>query len=77
MKWDLKSIITLIVIVTLDIIMIALVAAFILGKIPSDDGIFMSFVTLFTNCVTAVTTYYFTHKKDEKEPEVIEDGESK
>lgn len=66
MKWDLKSIITLILIVVLAIITLFLVGSMVFGCIGSDNPVVNAIVLLFSNSVTMILTYFFT-KKDKKE----------
>ena len=66
MKWDLKSIITLILIIVLAIITLFLVGSMVLGCIGSDNPVVNAIVLLFSNSVTMILTYFFT-KKDKKE----------
>ena len=66
MKWDLKSIITLILIIVLAIITLFLVGSMVFGRIGSDNPVVNAIVLLFSNSVTMILTYFFT-KKDKKE----------
>ena len=68
-KWDLKSIITLILIVVLAIITLFLVGSMVFGTIGSDDPVVNAIVLLFSNSVTMILTYFFTKKDKDKEKE--------
>lgn len=63
-KLDLKSILTISLIVVLEIIILAATFAWVfLGK----SDIFQAVFTLFTNVVTTCTAYYFTRKTNDNE----------
>lgn len=65
-KWDLKSVITFTLIVTLIVITLALVGAVIFGKISVDNPLVNAIaIVLFSNATTMVMTFYFSKKKDE------------
>ena len=68
-KWDLKSIITLILVIVLAITELFLVGATVFGLICTDDPMVNSMTLLFSNSVTMILTFYFSKKKDEKEKE--------
>ena len=68
-KWDLKSIITLILVIVLAITELFLVGATVFGLIYTDDPMVNSMTLLFSNSVTMILTFYFSKKKDEKEKE--------
>ena len=68
MKWDLKSIITLILIVVLAIITLFLVGSVVFGALGSDNPVVNAIVLLFSNSVTMILTYFFT-RKEKKENE--------
>lgn len=67
-KWDLKSIITLILIIVLAIITLFLVGSMVFGALGSDNPVVNAIILLFSNSVTMILTYFFT-KKDKKEGE--------
>lgn len=67
MKWDLKSIITLILIIVLAIVTLFLIGATAFGLFPSDSPIVNAIVLLFSNSVTMILTFYFTKKDKEKD----------
>lgn len=69
MKWDLKSIITMIFTCVLALIIVALICAVIIGVIPSDDKLISTIVLLFSNSVTMILTYFFAKKKEGKDNE--------
>lgn len=72
-KFDLKSIITFSLIITLIIITLALVAAVICGQLSVDNPLVNAIaIVLFSNSTTMVMTFYFTkkHKKEEGEEDV-------
>lgn len=65
-KFDLKSIITFSLIITLIIITLALVAAVICGQLSVDNPLVNAIaIVLFSNSTTMVMTFYFSKKKDE------------
>jgi len=65
-KFDLKSIITFSLIITLIIITLALVAAVICGQLSVDNALVNAIaIVLFSNSTTMVMTFYFSKKKDE------------
>ncbi len=68
MKWDLKSIITLILIVVLAIITLFLVGSMVFGALGSDNPVVNAIIVLFSNSVTMILTYFFT-RKEKKENE--------
>lgn len=67
MKWDLKSIITLILVCVLALITVGLIVAVVIGALPSDDKTVNAIVLLFSNVVTMVFTYFFTRKESHNE----------
>lgn len=68
MKWDLKSIITLILIIVLAIITLFLVGSMVFGALGSDNPVVNAIIVLFSNSVTMILTYFFT-RKEKKENE--------
>lgn len=68
-KWDLKSIITLILIIVLAITELFLVGATVFGLIYTDDPMVNSMTLLFSNSVTMILTFYFTKKDKDKDKE--------
>ena len=68
MKWDLKSIITLILIIVLAIVTLFLVGSMVFGALGSDNPVVNAIVLLFSNSVTMILTYFFT-RKEKKENE--------
>lgn len=67
MKMDVKSIITIALVITLIIITLALIVAVVFGKLPSDNPLVNAIVLLFSNSTTMVMTYFFTRSKKEGE----------
>lgn len=63
-NFDLKSIITLILIITLVVLASALIVAMIFGFVPSDNPVLNSIITVFVSSVTGVITYFFTRKSN-------------
>ena len=63
MKWDLKSIITLILVVVLAIVTLFLIGAVVFGLMGSDNPIANAIILLFSNSVTMILTYFFTRKE--------------
>lgn len=68
MKWDLKSIITLILVIVLAIITLFLVGSMVFGALGSDNPVVNAIIVLFSNSVTMILTYFFT-RKEKKENE--------
>ena len=68
MKWDLKSIITLMLIGALVVVTLSLIYSMIFGNLGSDNATLNAIVILFSNAVTSVLTFYFT-KKEKKDIE--------
>lgn len=64
-KFDLKSVITLMLVTALVVLMLSLTAAMIFGVITYENPIINGIMILFTNAVTSVLTFYFSKKKDE------------
>lgn len=62
-KWDLKSIITLILVVVLAIVTLFLIGAVVFGLMGSDNPIANAIILLFSNSVTMILTYFFTRKE--------------
>lgn len=70
-KWDLKSTITVTLVIALELITLFLIGAVVFGAIGTDNPIVNPIVLLFSNSVTMVLTYFFT-KKEKKENEQVE-----
>ena len=68
-KWDLKSIITLILVIVLAVVTLFLVSATVFGLVYTDDPMVNSITLLFSNSVTMILTFYFTKKDKDKEKE--------
>ena len=64
MKWDLKSIITIILVIVLAISTLFLEVSKVCGWISVDDPMTEKMVLLFSNAITMILTFYFTKKKD-------------
>lgn len=64
MKWDLKSIITIILVIMLAISTLFLEVSKVCGWISVDDPTTEKMVLLFSNAITMILTFYFTKKKD-------------
>lgn len=74
-KFDLKSIITLTLIITLVLITLALVGAVIAGVLSVDNPLVNAVaIVLFSNSTTMVLTYYFNRKDKAEKKEGEEDG---
>ena len=69
MKWDLKSIITLILVIVLAVTTLFIVGSVVFGALVSDNPIVNPIILLFSNSVTMILTYFFTKKDKEKEKE--------
>lgn len=67
-KWDLKSTITVTLVIVLAIVTLFLIGAMVFGAISTDNPIVNSIILLFSNSVTMVLTYFFT-RKEKKENE--------
>lgn len=67
MKWDLKSIITLMLVSVLALVVLVLIASVVFGFLPSDDKLVNSIILLFSNSVTMILTYFFAKKKGSEE----------
>lgn len=68
MKWDLKSIITVTLVIALEIITLFLVGSMVFGALGSDNPVVNAIIVLYSNSVTMVLTYFFT-RKEKKENE--------
>jgi len=68
MKWDLKSIITLVLVMVLAIITLFIIGSVVFGAITTDNPVVNAIVVLFSNSVTMILTYFFT-KKEKKDGE--------
>lgn len=66
MKWDLKSIVTIIVTSVLCVSFLSVVAATLFGIIDPSAAIVAGITQTFTSIVIAVYAFYFSKKKDEK-----------
>ena len=69
MKWDLKSIITLILVCVLAVVTLFLIGATAFGLFGQDSPIVNAIVLLFSNSVTMILTYFFTKKDAKKDGE--------
>lgn len=69
MKWDLKSIITLILVIVLAVTTLFIVGSVVFGALGSDNPIVNPIILLFSNSVTMILTYFFTKKDKDKEKE--------
>lgn len=67
MKLDVKSIITISLVISLIVITLGLVSAVIFGFLPTDNPLVNVIVLLFSNSTTMVMTYFFSKKKEEEE----------
>lgn len=66
-KIDVKSFITIALVVSLIVITLALVAAVIFGILPTDNPLVNAIIVLFSNSTTMVMTYFFVKKKEQEE----------
>ena len=64
MKFDVKSIITISLVIALIVITLGLVIAVIFGALPNDNPLVNSIILLFSNSTTMVMTYFFSKKTD-------------
>lgn len=64
MKWDLKSIITIVFVAVLAIVVLALIGSVIFHVLPSDDNLVNAIILLFSNAVTMILTYFFSKRKE-------------
>ena len=68
-KVDVKSIITMMLVLAMVLITIALVVSVIFGALPTDNPLVNAIVLLFSNSTTMVMTYFFTKKSTPEKPE--------
>lgn len=61
---DVKSVITISLVMTMILITVALIVAVIFGVVASDNPLVNAVVLLFSNSTTMVMTYFFTKRKE-------------